>query len=81
MTLRAPSVSQPMTTRSGLVKSSSAAPSFKNSGLLTTSKVCLVLAAMAARTFLLVPTGTVLLSTTVLWPSMCVPIASATAST
>ena len=38
MTARAFSLSVPMTTRSGFMKSSTAAPSFRNSGLLTTSK-------------------------------------------
>ena len=53
----------PMTTRSGFMKSSIAAPCFRNSGLLTTLNGCVVSCAMAARTFTAVPTGTVLLST------------------
>ena len=54
----------PMTTRSGFMKSSIAAPSFKNSGLETTSKGCLVTEASASRMRVEVPTGTVLLATT-----------------
>ena len=42
MILRARSVSAPMTTRSGFMKSSIAAPSLRNSGLETTSNACLV---------------------------------------
>jgi len=56
-----------MTTRSGFKKSSSAAPSFKNSGLLTTSNSTLVCAAITSRTLSAVPTGTVLLSTTTVY--------------
>ena len=55
--------SVPMTTRSGFMKSSIAAPCFMNSGLLTTLNSREVSAATAARTFFAVPTGTVLLST------------------
>ncbi len=57
------SSSAPMTTRSGFMKSSIAAPCFRNSGLLTTLKGWVVSLAMVARTFWAVPTGTVLLST------------------
>ena len=53
----------PITTRSGFMKSSIAAPCFRNSGLLTTLNGCVVSPAMAARTLTAVPTGTVLLST------------------
>ena len=52
-----------MTTRSGFMKSSIAAPCFRNSGLLTTLKGCEVSVLTTSRTFSLVPTGTVLLST------------------
>ncbi len=55
--------SAPMTTRSGFMKSSIAAPCFRNSGLLTTLNGCDVSFLTTSRTFSLVPTGTVLLST------------------
>ena len=55
--------SAPMTTRSGFMKSSTAAPCFRNSGLLTTLKGCVVSRRTMSRTFSAVPTGTVLLST------------------
>ena len=55
--------SAPMTTRSGFMKSSIAAPCFRNSGLLTTLKGCVVSRRMTSRTFAAVPTGTVLLLT------------------
>ena len=48
------------------MKSSIAAPCLRNSGLLTTLKGCDVSFWIASRTFSLVPTGTVLLSTTTL---------------
>ena len=69
MISRARSLSTPTTTRSGRMKSSTAAPSFKNSGLLATSnsncKPRLSNSSwMACRTFFAVPTGTVLLVTT-----------------
>ena len=53
----------PITTRSGFIKSSTAKPSRKNSGLETTSKATVAFLATAACTFSAVPTGTVLLST------------------
>ena len=58
----------PMTTRSGFIKSSTAKPSRKNSGLLTTSKSTLALQyrLIVSATFSPVLTGTVLLSTTIL---------------
>jgi hypothetical protein len=56
----------PITTRSGFRKSSTAAPCFRNSGLLTTLNGWLVSFRMAARTSSDVPAGTVLLSTTTL---------------
>src|SRR5437016_5951347 len=49
MTANARSSSAPMTTRSGFMKSSTAAPCFKNSGLLTTLKDCVVSAATTVR--------------------------------
>ena len=57
------SSSVPMTTRSGFMKSSIAAPCLRNSGLLTTLNSADVSSAIAARTRRAVPTGTVLLST------------------
>jgi hypothetical protein len=56
--------SEPMTTRSGLRKSSMAAPSFRNSGFETTSNSWLVDSLRAPSTLRAVPTGTVDLSTT-----------------
>ncbi len=53
-----------MTTRSGRRKSSTAAPSLRNSGLFTTTTRCGADATIA-RTRAAVPTGTVLLSTTI----------------
>ena len=55
--------SAPMTTRSGFMKSSTAAPCFRNSGLLTTLKGCVVSRRTISRTLSAVPTGTVLLLT------------------
>ena len=57
--------------RSGRMKSSTAAPSFRNSGFDTTEKSSAAprsasASAMAVRTLSAVPTGTVLLSTTTL---------------
>ena len=63
MIFMARSVSQPMTTRSGFMKSSMAAPSLRNSGLLTTSNSWVVSLRISSRTLSAVPTGTVLLST------------------
>ena len=73
--------SMPITTRSGFMKSSIAAPCFRNSGLLTTLKVCLVWPAIVSRTLFAVPTGTVLLSTTTVYLSIAWPMDLATAST
>src|SRR3954470_4721867 len=70
-----------MTTRSGFMKSSMAAPCLRNSGLLTTLKVCVVWLATASRTFRAVPTGTVLLSTTIVYLFIARPISRATPST
>ena len=55
--------SVPMTTRLGFRKSSIAAPSLRNSGLLTTSNSWRVAPLTASATFFAVPTGTVYLST------------------
>ncbi len=55
--------SLPITTRSGFMKSSTAAPCFRNSGLLTTLNGWRVSSETTWRTFAAVPTGTVLLST------------------
>jgi hypothetical protein len=73
--------STPTTTRSGFMKSSTAAPSFRNSGLEQTWKGVFVSLAICARTFLAVPTGTVLFVTTTFVSFMCRPIVVATAST
>ena len=54
----------PITTRSGFMKSSTAAPSFKNSGFEMTSTSWSVLLRIAFATLSAVPTGTVLLQTT-----------------
>ena len=58
--------SVPITTRSGFRKSSTAVPSFRNSGFETTAKGCVVRAATAWRTLAAVPTGTVDLLTRIL---------------
>ncbi len=55
--------SAPITTRSGFMKSSMAAPCFRNSGLLTTLKGWEVSRLTASLTRSAVPTGTVLLFT------------------
>ncbi len=67
--------SLPTTMRSGRMKSSMAAPSFRNSGLLTTENDSVLprlssSSWMAARTLSAVPTGTVDLSTTTTGVSM-----------
>ncbi len=60
MTFFARSDVVPTTTRSGRMKSSMAAPSRRNSGLEATSNALPgAAAAIVARTFALVPTGTV----------------------
>ncbi len=64
MIRRARSDVVPITTRSGFKKSPTAAPSFKNAGLETTSNSTRVAPAITSRTRSAVPTGTVLLSTT-----------------
>ena len=55
--------SAPITTRSGFMKSSIAAPCFRNSGLLTTLNGWVVSRRITSRTRSAVPTGTVLLLT------------------
>ena len=71
----------PTTTRSGFIKSSTASPSRKNSGLATMSNSTLQLAAMAFCTFPAVPGGTVLLSMITLYSLMILPSSPATFST
>jgi len=78
--------STPTTTRSGLIKSLMAFPSFKNSGLEATSNSIVTPLWsnsfwITLRTFCAVPTGTVLLVTTNLYLFMFCPIVRATAST
>ncbi len=63
------------------MKSSTAAPSFRNSGLLTTSQGCAVRAARRWASWWLVPTGTVLLMTMVFDPVRAAAMASPTAQT
>ena len=81
MTAFASSSSMPMTTRSGFMKSSIAAPSLRNSGFEHTANGSAVSDCTAARTFSAVPTGTVDLVTITLWPFMLRPISLATPST
>jgi hypothetical protein len=81
MIARARSEATPTTTRSGRMKSSIAAPSFRNSGFETTSKGWEVLFPRTSATFSALPTGTVLLSTTTTCRVMCRPISAAAAST
>ena len=64
ITARARSEATPTTTRSGRMKSSIAAPSFRNSGFDTTSNGCEVAPRTTSSTFSALPTGTVLLFTT-----------------
>ena len=63
------------------MKSSTAAPSLRNSGFEQMCTGCSVSASMAARTRAAVPTGTVLLVITTFGPSMLSPMVFATAST
>ena len=77
------SLSTPTTTLSGDMKSLIALPSFKNSGLLATSKSTCTprlssSAWIVALTFLAVPTGTVLLVTTTMYLSKFSPMVFAT---
>ena len=73
--------SMPTTTRSGFIESSTAAPCFRNSGLLTTLNACFVSRATAWRTFVAVPTGTVLLSTITVYLLIARPMSRATSIT
>ena len=71
----------PITTLSGFIKSSTATPSLKNSGLETTSKSTFAFAATLSLTFSAVPTGTVLLSIITVYFSNSGPKSSATFKT
>jgi hypothetical protein len=76
----------PITMRSGRMKSSTAAPSFRNSGFDTTANGISTprffnASAMTSRTRSAVPTGTVDLSTTIVQPFIRSPIARAAFST
>ena len=73
--------STPTTTRSGLLKSSIASPSFRNSGLLAMSNDWSVRSAIRRWTSCVVPTGTVLLTITVQGWSIASAISSATPQT
>ena len=80
------SLSTPTTTRSGRIKSSTAAPSFKNSGLEATSKGIFTpllssSSIMTAFTFWAVPTGTVLFVTKTVYFCIFWPNVRATAKT
>lgn len=81
ITLRAWSLSTPRTTRSGLRKSSTAAPSLRNSGLEHMWNGRRAVSATARWTFAAVPTGTVDFVTTTISRVMCRPITRATSST
>ncbi len=86
MVLMASASSAPITMRSGRMKSSTAAPSLRNSGLETIAKGSFAPRAAssfatASRTLSAVPTGTVDLSTTTREPSMCFAMPRAAAST
>src|SRR5471030_620296 len=79
-------LSQPMTMRSGRMKSSTAAPSFMNTGTATTENLeasarAASSSCTAALTRSAVPTGTVDLSTMTLYSVMCLPMLRAAAST
>ncbi len=63
MISKSSSDSAPMTTRSGFMKSSTAAPSFRNSGFEHTETGWSVSACASSCTLSAVPTGTVDLST------------------
>src|SRR5258708_3317030 len=71
--------SAPITMRSGRMKSSTAAPSLRNSGLETIENACFAprlasVSTTASRTLSAVPTGTVDLSTITRGPSLWVPM-------
>ena len=71
----------PTTTRSGLLKSSIAAPSLRNSGLLATSNGTVVTSAIRRASSAFVPTGTVLLTTMIFGPVRFDAISRPTAQT
>ena len=80
MTSRAISVSAPTTTRSGRMKSERAAPSRKNSGFDTISKLASGFAfSMIPATSRPVPTGTVDFVTITVYPHRCAANSSAAA--
>ena len=81
MTCAASWESTPTTTRSGFMKSSTAAPSFRNSGFAHTWNGTVVCFAISARTRSAVPTGTVLFVTTIFGLFMRWPTVRATSST
>ena len=70
----------PMTMRLGCMKSATAEPSRRNSGLLTTSTRCrrAAFSAIIAETISLVSTGTVDFTTTIFGPFSSRPIVAAT---
>ena len=78
---RANSLSMPITTRSGFMKSSMAAPSLRNSGLEHMWKGTFACRLIAAATLSAVPTGTVDFVTTTTSRVAHLPICSATART
>ncbi len=63
------------------MKSSTAAPSFRNSGFEATSKSILVIFLISSRTISVVPTGTVLFVTITLYESRLFPMDLATSTT
>ena len=71
----------PTTTRSGLVKSSIAAPSLRNSGLFATWNGTSVTSAICRASSAFVPTGTVLLMTMIFGPVRFLAISRPTAQT
>ncbi len=81
ITARARSEETPTTTRSGRMKSSIAAPSFRNSGFETTSKGCFAVSRRTAATLSAEPTGTVDLFTTTAYPVRVRPMSPAAART
>ncbi len=80
-TVAASSESTPTTTRSGFMKSSTAAPSLRNSGFEHTWNAVWVWRAISTRTRSAVPTGTVLLVMTIFGARKFSPMVRATAST
>ena len=78
ITFLAVASSVPITTLSGFMKSLIAKPSRKNSGFETTLNVPLAFLEMISCTLSAVPTGTVLLSTIMVYFSIMLPNCSAT---